>query len=784
MLLAALLYLIIGNPEDAVLLGSFIVLSIIITTFQEHKSEKAIKALKDLSSPLALVIRESIKTRISARDVVPGDLLVLEEGDRVVADATLIKSSDLLVDESLLTGESEPIEKGINHFIYSGTMIVRGGGQAIVKSIGLRTEIGKIGKSLYQIDSSESPLQSEIKMLIKRFAFFGISLSLIVCLIYGLIYKNWLDGALSAITLTMALLPEEFTVILTVFMALGVWRISRQHVLTRKASVIETLGSINTLCVDKTGTLTLNKMSLNSLAPLEPEGDFILSSNLSLAQKEILHYAVLASEIEPFDPMEKAFHESKKLIESEHQKLFQDYLLIHEYGLSPQFPVVTHIWQKPDTDECLIAIKGSPEAVMNLCQLTLEQKAIIESQIKNMASQGLRLLGVAQARFRKNSSFWPDSVHSFDFEWLGLTGLKDPLRSEVAASVKQCRDAGIRIIMITGDHAITAKAIALQAGIEANKIVSGVEIDSLSNQELQQIVKEVCVFVRIKPDQKLRLVKALQNNHEIVAMTGDGINDAPALKAAHVGISMGQRGTDAAREASSLVLLNDDFSSIVNAIQQGRQIYDNLQKAIVYVVAIHIPIAGAVFIPLVIGAPPLLSPIHILFLEMIIDPSCAIIFETEQAESNIMKRPPRDLTQKIFSLSNLSMAIIQGIGLMVIVMCLYVGLLHWEYSIEFATTISFGSLVLGNLFLIIVSRSQHMYIFDILKRPNSAQYWIIAITICSFLTFTLIPFLKERLRFSELTIDGGFIILFSGLLGLIWYETIKKIYRSMEMLGQ
>lgn len=776
LLLAALIYLIIGSLEDALLLTSFIALSIVLTTFQEHKSEKAIEALKDLSSPRALVIRDGIKIRIPGRDLVPGDLMVLEEGDRIAADSKLIRSHDLLVDESLLTGESEPIEKKVTHSIYSGSMVVRGGGQAIVEKIGLQTEIGKIGKSLHQIDDYKSPLQSDIKVLIKRFAFFGISLSLLICLIYGLIYKNWLEGALSGISLTMALLPEEFTIILTVFMALGVWRISRHHVLTRKASVIETLGSINTLCVDKTGTLTLNKMSLNFLVPLDAGNNFSFTSNLSPEQKEILNYAVLASEIEPFDPMDKAFHESIKVLNCEHQKLFQDYSLIHEYGLNPKLPVVAHAWQLTDTDECLIALKGSPEAVMSLCQLKPDQKAIIELQIKSMASQGVRLLGVAKARHIKNSSFWPDSVHSFDFEWVGLAGLKDPLRPEVVASVKQCRDAGIRIIMITGDHAITAKAIALQAGIEANKIVSGIEIDLLSNQELQEIVKEVCVFVRIKPDQKLRLVKALQSNHEIVAMTGDGINDAPALKAAHVGISMGQRGTDVAREASSLVLLNDDFSSIVKAIQQGRQIYDNLQKAIIYVVAIHIPIAGAVFIPLIIGEPPLLSPIHILFLEMIIDPSCAIVFEAEQAESNIMKRPPRNPNQKIFDLTNLSMAIIQGIGLMFIVMSLYVGLLNWGYSIEFATTISFGSLVLGNLFLVIVSRSQHTHIFNILKKVNSAQYWIIAITICSFLTFTLIPYLKERLRFSELTIEGGFIILFSSLLGLIWYETIKAVY--------
>lgn len=782
LLLAAFVYLLLGSLEDALLLTVFIGLSIGITTFQERKSEKAIEALKDLSSPRALVIREGKTIRISGREVVVGDTLILEEGDRIAADAQLVSCHDLLVDESLLTGESEPVEKNIDQVIFSGSMAIRGSGEAIVLKIGLQTEIGKIGKSLDQIVNSESPLQVDIRSLIKKFAIFGVSLSLIVFLIHGLIYQNWLEGALSGISLTMALLPEEFTVILTVFMALGVWRISKQHVLTRRASVIETLGSITTLCVDKTGTLTLNKMSLQALATLESGDGVDFSTPLSNSQRELLSFAVLSSEIDPFDPMEKAFHESMKALHPQHQDLFKDYKLIHEYGLSPHLPAMTHVWQLPhQSNEYLVAIKGSPEAVMHLCQLNSTQRALIENQIKDMASEGLRLLGVAKASYRKESVDWPGSIHGFTFEWLGLAGLKDPLRPEVSVSVKQCREAGIRVMMITGDHAITAKAIAIQAGIDASKQLSGGEIDSLSDLELQREVQDVCVFVRIKPDQKLRLVKALQANQEIVAMTGDGINDAPALKAAHVGISMGQRGTDVAREASSLVLLNDDFSSIVNTIRQGRQIFDNLQKAIIYTVAVHIPIAGAVFFPLLFGAPALLGPIHILFLEMIIDPSCAIVYETEAPESNIMHRPPRDIRQKIFSLNNLSLAFLQGLGLMTIVLGLYLYLLNSGYSNSMTTTITFGSLVLGNLLLVVVSRSKHLHILNILKNPNSAQYWIIAVATSIFILVTFIPYLKERFRFSELTIDGALIILFSGALGLLWHESIKLIYRTKKI---
>ena len=781
LLATAFIYLLIGSLEDTLLLTGFIALSITITVYQENKSEKAIEALKDLSSPRALVIRDGQTIKIPSREVVVGDLLILEEGDRIVADARLLKANDLLLDESLLTGESEPISKVINNSIYSGSMVVRGSGISIVQAIGLETEIGKIGKSLEQIDNSESPLQKDIRVLIKRFAIFGVGLSIIVCLGYGLIYQQWLNGVLAGITLTMALLPEEFTVILTVFMALGVWRISRQHVLTRKASVIETLGSINTLCVDKTGTLTVNKMSLQALAPIDVANiSETLPLSLNDSQKELLSFAVLSSEINPFDPMEKAFFEACDRLNPEHKHLYPNWNLVHEYGLTPELPAMTHIWKSSDADY-LVAIKGSPEAIMKLCQLSQEEQLLVEQQISQMASQGLRLLGVAKANYTSLNSDWPESVNAFQFKWLGLVGLKDPLRPEVPSSVKQCHDAGIRVIMITGDHAITAKAIATQAGIDASQVISGYDVDKLNDQELQIALKDVCVFVRIKPNQKLRLVKALQANKKIVAMTGDGINDAPALKAAHVGISMGQRGTDVAREASSLVLLNDDFSSIVNTIRQGRQIFDNLQKAIIYVVAVHIPIAGAVFIPLLFNAPPLLGPIHILFLEMIIDPSCAIVFEAEAPETDVMKRPPRDLDNKIFSLSNLSVAIIQGFGLLIIVLSLYLGILELEQSTSLATTVAFGELVLGNLSLVIVSRSIKDHIFNILKKPNTPQYWIIGLATSIFILFTFIPFFRDRFHFTNLTIDSVILIFIATLIGIIWHEMTKVGYRKLKL---
>ncbi|QWD67143.1 cation-translocating P-type ATPase [Polynucleobacter sp. MWH-Aus1W21] len=777
LLLAGSIYLVIGKIDDALILIGFICISVGITLFQERKSEKAIDALKELSSPRAIVIRDSITQRIAGKDIVVGDILLLAEGDRIPADALLLESHDLLVDESLLTGESEPTIKDSASQVHSGCMVIRGSGIARVTAIGMQTELGKIGSSLKQIISLNSPLQEDIGELIKRVTIFGVSLSIIVLAIYGLMHDNWLQGALTAISLTMALLPEEFTVILTVFMALGVWRIARQKVLTRYAPVIETLGSITALCVDKTGTLTLNRMSLEVLAT--PQNILMLSSKddeLNPSQKELLGYCVLASEVKPFDPMEQAFYEKRHLA-PEYINQTSEFELVHEYGLSPELPAMTHLWKASDSNQCLVAIKGAPEAVLKRCNLSQTQMAVIEKQIKDLASQGLRLLGVAKAQYMKQSSNWPANLSSFEFTWLGLVGLKDPIREEVPASIQKCQRAGIRVIMITGDHAITAQAIAKQAGIDSASVLSGSDINTLNDLELREAVKKTSVYVRIKPTEKLRLVKALQANNEVVAMTGDGVNDAPALKAAHVGIAMGQRGTDVAREAASLVLLNDDFSSIVHTIQQGRQIYDNLHKAIIYVVAVHIPMAGAVFIPILFGVQPILDPIHIVFLQMIIDPACAIIFEMEAPESDVMLKPPRSINQKLFSFQSISMALLQGAGLTTIVVGLYFWLLNMNYSHAMATTLSFGSLVLGNISLIIVSRSKNDHLLRILQKTNPSQKWILGIGVISFGFLITIPFLRDRFQFTVPTLEGALVILASGLIGITWYELVKLGYR-------
>ncbi|MGZ3239268.1 MAG: cation-translocating P-type ATPase, partial [Burkholderiaceae bacterium] len=616
LLSAGAIYLILGDAGDALMLLGFVFITMGITIYQERRTERVLETLRDLSSPRALVIRDGEQIRIAGREVVKGDLLVLEEGDRIAADGILLECHDLLIDESLLTGESVAVSKAAsdmvevssatndsNAKIYSGSMIVQGGGLARVTAIGGATEIGKIGRSLQEIVVDKSPLQREINLLVKRFAFFGIVISLLVLLLYGWSRHDWLNGFLAGITLAMSILPEEFTVILTVFMALGAWRISKHHVLTRHTPVIEALGSATVLCVDKTGTLTQNRMSVKAVVIDHQRYELDKKQNepLPASVQRVIETAVLASEIAAFDPMDKAFHRCQFELYPDMQAAHGNWSFVHEYSLTTEVMAMTHVWQVRDDDDYVVATKGAPESVARLCRLDEQQTAEMQQQVQLLASQGMRVLAVAQAKYVGNN--WPSKPEEFAFDWLGMVGLADPIRRAVPTAVKECHQAGIRVVMITGDHPVTAQAIATEAGLPSDGVVTGAQLAVLSEIERQAIVRHAHVFARILPDQKLQLVQAFKANGEIVAMTGDGVNDAPALKAAHIGISMGERGTDVAREASSLVLLNDDFTSIVHAIHLGRRIYDNLRKALTYVVAVHLPIAGMTLLPLLFGSP-------------------------------------------------------------------------------------------------------------------------------------------------------------------------------------
>jgi Ca2+-transporting ATPase len=633
LVVAAALYLVLGDVHEGAALFCFVFVTIGITLYQEGKTEKAMEALRDLTSPRALVLRDGQQLRIAGSDVVVGDVLVLSEGDRVPADAVLfsvgeMSASELYIDESLLTGEAVPVRKTSNADagtvkIFSGTLIVRGHAMAQVIATGARSEIGRIGSALGELGTERSPLQKQTAQLVRRLAIIALAFSLMLTAVYGMLHDDWIQALLAGIALAMAMLPQEYTVVLTIFPALGAWRLSKQAVLTRKISAIETLGATSVLCTDKTGTLTENCMTVTQLNA----GDQLFSVDYFAPEKdlpesfhELVEFSILASAVDAFDPMEQAFHRLGQHFLADTEHLHNNWTLMREYGLTPELRAMAHVWKAVGSDVHVVAAKGAPEAIIDLCHLSSDEEARITAAVNVMAAGGLRVLAVAQARFEGNE--WPAQEHDFDFEFIGLLGLDDPLRAEIPAAVKQCYEAGIRVVMITGDYPATAHEVARKAGLDTGGLITGTELAALDDAQLQQRIKTVSICARIAPEQKLRIVQALKASGEIVAMTGDGVNDAPALKAAHVGVAMGQRGTDVAREASSLVLLDDNFASIVRAVKLGRRIFDNLQKSMSYILSVHVPIAGMALLPVLLGMPAMLFPMHIAFLELVIDPAC------------------------------------------------------------------------------------------------------------------------------------------------------------------
>ncbi len=794
---AGTLYLMMGEPTDALVLLGFVFVVMTITIIQERRTEHALEALKDLSSPRALVIRESQYRRIPGREVVTGDILVVVEGDRVPADAILRAGINLSVDESLLTGESVPVRKtaagedrpldapGGDDLpsLFSGTLVTAGQGVAEVLATGTRTELGKVGKALLQVAPEASLLQKETRRLVRTFALIGLSACVVVVILYALTRgggaQAWKEGLLAGIAQAMATLPEEFPVVLTIFLALGAWRISRNRVLTRRMPAIETLGAATVLCVDKTGTLTLNQMALRWLDVEGHSQDLAqLGAELPEQVHELIEYAILASKRDPFDAMERALHAAgvRWLVETEH--LHPDWFLVKEYSLAPELLAVSHAWNC-GRHQVMVATKGAPEAVIDLCHLPEERRAEIEGRAAALASQGLRVLGVARGRYQ--TAEVPEEHHDLTLEFLGLLGLEDPLRATVPTAVVECHAAGIRVVMITGDYPATALSIARQAGIgNPGQVITGAELDRMDDEVLQERTREVNVFARVVPEQKLRLVNALKTNGEVVAMTGDGVNDAPALKAAHIGIAMGGRGTDVAREAASLVLLDDEFSSIVAAIRLGRRIYDNIRKATAFILAVHIPIAGLSMLPVFIpGWPLLLLPVHIAFLQLVIDPSCSLIFEAEEAEPDVMKRPPRDSQESLFNLASISLALLQG-GT-ALAACIAVFLIaRPTHGHDAARALTFTALVVSFLAIILANRSWTVSVIGGLKNPNPALWWVLSGTVLLLGLVLAWPAAQRLFHFAHL--DGPDLLLAcsAGVASILWFEGLKVFRRRHQ----
>jgi P-type Ca2+ transporter type 2C len=786
----------LSEPLDGVILMSFVVVVIAISIYQEHKTENALAALRDLSSPRALVVRDGRQVRIAGRDVVRGDVVLLAEGDRVPADAALVDCVNVSVDEAALTGESVPVRKAATDpesvaasmgrpggdatpWVFSGTLVVKGHGIALVKETGSGTELGRIGTALRTIEPERTRLQHEIDRLVGVIAGVSFVAAAVVVVVFGLTRGHWLEGLLAGIATAMAMLPEEFPVVLTVFLALGAWRMSQRHVLTRRPPVIETLGSVTAVCVDKTGTLTMNTMTVRELVV---DGLVHVLDDRPLPERfhEIAEFAVLASPVDPFDPMDRAFKDlgAKYLADTEH--MHGNWDLVREYPLSEQLLALSHVWRSPDSSRYVIAAKGAPEAIADLCHLGAEERAALTEQVEVATAGGQRVLAVARARFSRAQGL-PGGQHDFEFEWLGLAGLHDPVRPGVTDAVAECARAGVRVVMITGDYPGTALAIAREVGLEhAAGCITGPELDAMSDDELARRIRTVNVFARMVPEQKLHLIRALRANGEVVAMTGDGVNDAPALRAADIGIAMGARGTDVAREAAALVLTDDDFASIAGGIRRGRGIFDNLRKAMAYIIAVHVPILGMALIPVFVTDWPLvLLPVQIAFLELIIDPACSIVFESEEIDPNIMDHPPRGLGQSVLDRRVLTIAALQGLSVLAAVFGVYLWSVLDDRPNDVVRSITFATLVVGNLALILVNRSWRLSIWrSFQERTNPTLNWILVGAGALLVILLTVPSLRSAFNFGPMKPAYWLVALVAGFIGVAWFEAYKAWMRQ------
>ncbi len=772
------IYLILGSPQDAYILLGSVVIIMSMSLFQERKSERALAALRDLASPRVLVVRDGLTQHIAGVDVVRGDLILVAEGDRIPADAALFSASNITVDESLISGESVPVRKQAalkvpsqmltpggddNCFLYSGSLIVQGSGKAYVLATGENTSLGRIGKALVGVKPELSQLQRETAHAVKLIALWSSLLVVILTIWYGTTHGDWLNGILAGLTMAMSLLPAELPLILTIYLGLGAWRIAKKQVLTRQISAIEMLGAASVLCVDKTGTLTLNRMAVTELiangevfkcqqitenTAKEPPKTSDNSATVALPElfHETVEFAMLASHSNAIDPMEIAIQQIGQTLLAGTEHIHNNWQLIEDYPLSPALLAMSRVWQSPDLANFVIAAKGAPEAIIELCHLTAAQTARINLQVNQAANSDLRLLGVAKASFIQQTL--PELQHDFAFQFVGLIAFADPLRPTAKPAIQDCLTAGVRVIMITGDYPATALSIAGQCGLDISAgAIAGTEINALNERQLTQRLAQVNVFCRVQPEQKLLIVKALKAANEIVAMTGDGVNDAPALRAAHIGIAMGGRGTDVARESAALVLLDDDFGSIVAAVRLGRTIVDNIRKALVFVIAAHIPIAGMSMLPVMMGWPLILLPVHIVFFELLVDPTCSIVFEAEVASADVMQRPPRKADEKSFDQKLLRLGIEQGLVLLLMLVIVYL-LATWATLPEpQVRALTFTAMIVGDIWLIFINRSWSMSMLKAFQLPNPALWWVVCIALLMLSLTLYMPVMQHLFRF-------------------------------------
>lgn len=772
------IYFISGNVGDGVFLALAIVLVASISLYQDSRSRKALEKLKNLTQPNSKVVRNGAVIEIPSEELVIGDSLMVEEGNIVPADGTIQHSNDFSVNESLLTGESLSVFKDVtksDNRIFTGTTVASGLAIATVSAIGNSTELGKIGKSLEGIKEEKTPLERQISNFVKKMSIWG---GIAFLLVWGINYfKSYdlLDSLLKALTLAMSILPEEIPVAFTTFMALGAWRLMKMGIVVKQMKTVESLGSATVICVDKTGTITENKMELAKLFTMASGKISPVDAGFNAAEKELITLAMWASEPIPFDPMETALHEAYGKMTAFDER--PDYRMVHEYPLGGKPPMMTHLFEN-NRGLRVVAAKGAPEAFLSISHLSEEEKSLIARTIQGLGKEGYRLLGVAVADFKGTD--YPKRQQDFRFDFKGMVAFYDPPKKNIGKVLQDFDAAGINVKLVTGDYADTALAIAKQIGFKGyEKCMSGDELMQLQDTELQQKVKETQIFARMFPDAKMRIINALKANNEVVAMIGDGVNDGPALKASHFGIAMGKKGTEIAKEAASLILVDDDLSKMIDAIAAGRKIYTNLKKAIQYIISIHIPIILTVFIPLALNwrYPAIFSPSHVILLELIMGPTCSIIYENEPMEKNTMLQKPRPFTTAFFDFKELATSIVQGLAITLGSLSVYLYAVAQGLNEDITRTMVFMVLIVANIFLTLVNRSFYYSIWATLKYKNNLVPLIIGLTIAIAALLLFVPSITAFFDFQTLNVNQLAVSVLTGSIAALWYELVKWIKR-------
>lgn len=781
LIIISIIYLVVGNYGEAAFMFGAIVLVSGISFYQDNRSKKALEELEKLNEPLSKVIRNSKIIEIPTHEIAVGDLCVTEEGKIVTADGIIVHSNDFSVNESSLTGESMSVFKDSqsdDDRVYSGTIVVSGLAVFVVEKIGKETKLGKIGESLKNIKEEKSPLQIQIEKFVKTMAVIGIIVFLGVCAVNYYHTRNLVESLLNGLTLVMSILPEEIPVAFTTFMALGAWKLMREGIIIKKSSIVETLGSTTVICTDKTGTITENTMHLESVYDFKTNKTFSENEFNLPEASEVIQYAMWSSEPVPFDPMEKTLHDVYQNTQTE--DLRKDFNMFHEYPLEGKPPMMTHLFEN-EKKERIIAAKGAPEAILNVSQLFEDEKNILRKKIDEFGSKGFRVLGVAKTSF--DGDDFPQKQQNFKFEFLGFVVFYDPPKQLIKDVFKHIYDAGINVKVITGDNAETTKTIAEQAGIINHSTpINGSEIAKLPEPELQTEADEKTLFTRMFPEAKLSVINALKKNGEVVAMLGDGVNDGPALKASHIGVAMGDKGTEIAKAAASLVITNDDLGKLVTGIAAGRRIYTNIKKAVQYIISIHIPIILTVSLPLFLGwaFPQIFTPVHVIFLELVMGPTCSIVYENEPMERNAMRQKPRPMTETFLSWRELLVSIIQGLVITAGILFVYQLTYQNGGSEEKVRAMVFTTLIFANILLSFMNRSFFFTMFESFRNRNPLLIWVTLITLG---LLGLMLYFQPVTDFFKLTFLSGNDLLTAlsvAIISVVWFDVYKLIKRFVK----